>query len=248
MNSLETIITACQDLLATFEPAQQVQEYLDKRLSREAQETWRFGYFPPNEHLNVLSSIVGEEALQKNDLIYDRRMAEGSKRCSTMAKHNMVLPYCDQYGEVIGIVGRTILSEEERKRREIAKYKNTHFSKGKYLFGLDKAKSAIVREGEAVVVEGQFDTIFAHSKGICNVVAIGASNLTFEQFALLYRYTDNVVMLLDDDKAGVAGAEKAVKDFGEIANVRRGSLPAGVKDLDEYLKEVGDGGFNIIIR
>jgi DNA primase len=251
MGSLEAIITACRDLLLSFEPARQVQEYLDKRLPRDAQENWRFGYFPPNEHLNVLSSIVGEVALQENDLIYDRRTQEGSSRCSTMANHNMVLPYCNQYGEVIGIVGRTILSEEERKRREIAKYKNTHFKKGEYLFGLDKAKNAIIKSDAAIVVEGQFDTIMANSKGIENIVAIGASNLTFDQFTILYRYTNNIVLLLDDDDAGQAGIEKAIKDFGGLANIKRAILPAGVKDLDEYLKDLKDlkdGEFELVLK
>jgi DNA primase len=247
MNSLEVITAACRELLLTFEPARGVQEYLDGRLLIEAQEAWQFGYFPPNQYLGVLLALVGEEVLKEHNLIYDKRTPEGVFRCSTMAQHNMVLPYHNQYGEVVGIVGRTILSEDDRKRQEIAKYKNTHFNKGKVLFGLDKAKQAIVAENKVIIVEGQYDCISAHGAGMRNVVAIGASNLTFDQFSLIYRYTDNIVMLLDDDEAGHSGTQKAIEDFGEYANVRSATLPAGLKDLDEYLKETHNNEVNLII-
>lgn len=247
MGSLEALTAACRELLLTFEPARAVQEYLDGRLSREAQEAWQFGYFPPNQYLSVLLALIGEETLKEHNLLYDKRTPEGSFRCSTMAQHNMVLPYRNQYGEVIGIVGRTILSEVDRKRQEIAKYKNSHFNKGKNLFGLDKAKHTIVAQNKAIIVEGQPDCISAHSSGIRNVVAIGASNLTFDQFSLICRYTDNIIMLLDDDDAGRAGTQKAIEDFGQYANIRAATLPAGVKDLDEYLKETDGNESELII-
>ena len=52
-----------------------------------------------------------------------------------MSDYNLVMPYRDVYGRIIGIVGRSILSDNERKNKNIAKYKNTHFAKRSNLFG-----------------------------------------------------------------------------------------------------------------
>ena len=50
------------------------------------------------------------------------------------------MPFCDPDGKPVGLVGRTLLEEEERKTKKISKYKNTleliDFKKGNLLFGL----------------------------------------------------------------------------------------------------------------
>ena len=248
MSRLECIINACQELLLSFEPAGEVQDYLDKRIPRDAQKKWGFGYFPPNQHLEALISIVGVVPLKEHNMIYNKITPEGLVLSSIMKDHNMVMPYRDQYSGAIGIVGRTILSENERSKINLEKYKNTHFKKGKYLFGLDEAKYSIIKNNVCIVVEGQIDCITAHDKGIQNVVAIGSSNLTFDQFALLHRYTNNIILLLDEDNAGQSGEDKIMKDFGSYASIRRAHLPMGVKDLDEYLKEIDMDNFELLIK
>ena len=86
-------------------------------------------------------------------------------------------------------------------------------------------------------MEGQFDCIQAHANKIENVVALGSSNISFEQLALLLRYTNNIVLLLDNDEAGAEGRRLAVEKYGKYCNLINKYIPLGFKDLDEFIKD-----------
>lgn len=240
---LDDIIVACRELLLSFPLAEKTREYVDNRLSRAAQEEFQFGYFPAHAELNVLVNLVGQEKLSQSGLIYDKMTNDWSNakdRYGVLEKHNLVMPYRDVYGTTIAIVGRSLLSDQDRRELKVSKYKNTSFGKGMHLFGLFEAKSSIVQKNQAIIVEGQFDVISAHSAGVRNVVAVGGSNLAYEQLALLMRYTDNVLLLFDNDDPGRIGVERALNQFGKRVHLNVGKLPLGYKDLDELVKEFGE--------
>lgn len=246
MKDYSKVIFACKELLFSFPEAEEVKEYALKRLSRENLDLYNFGYFPNHNNLDVLISMVGEEHLASLNLLYSKMITSGINenmvRYSTMKDHNLIMPYKDVYGNCIAIVGRSILSDEERSIKNIAKYKNSIFNKGHHLFGLDTAKHSIVKNDFAIIVEGQLDTIAAHSRGLQNVVALGSSNMTFDQFALLTRYTSNLTLLLDNDEAGNMGADKIMNSYNKYANIKKMFLPEGYKDIDAYLNETNDIG------
>src|SRR5271166_4130508 len=241
MNSFDLVIKSCSDLLDSFPDAKQVAEYLDGRLSKQAQKDFAFGYFPTNANLQTLVSAVGNDILKDLALIYDRAHHNGyeliRERHATLEDHNLVMPYRDAYGNVMGIVGRSILDDGARAGTNIPKYKNTSFDKRQHLFGLFEAKKSIVENKLVFIVEGQFDCISAHDKGMKNVVALGSSSMTVEQCALLLRYTNNFALLLDNDDGGKSGRERIVKNYTQYANISNAKLPDGFKDLDEFLKE-----------
>lgn len=252
MNTLNKLVNYCKELLYNFPQAEAVRDYAKSRLSQNVLDKFSFGYYPSQENLHLLESEIGFEELSKLGIIYENIYQDGLMQkkttYSTMQNHNLVMPYKDTYGEVIAIVGRSILTDEDRKIHKIPKYMNTSFNKRDSLFGLNLAKESIIKENSVFVVEGQMDFITAYDKGLYNVVALGSSNMTFEQFALLTRYTDNIILLLDNDDAGNAGSDKIIKNFGKYANIKKGELPAGYKDLDLLLKDVGIEGFNYKIK
>lgn len=237
----EKIINHCQNLLYNFPAASNVKHYLDGRISYDTQQMFKFGYFPNKEYLDVLLNDVGKEILVECGAAYERiykdMAGEHKTLNSILFNHNLIMPYRDVYGEIIAIVGRTILNDEERKKIDIPKYMNTEFKKGQHLFGLYEAKKEIFIKNEAFVVEGQFDCIQAFNKGIKNVVAVGSANITTDQLALLNRYTDNIKLLLDSDAAGNSGRERAHKKFDQLIKLQDIYLPKGYKDLDEYLSD-----------
>jgi DNA primase len=242
MSDFDTLIEHCSELLNNFSGAKDVASYIDGRLSKSAQKTFGFGYFPTNENLSLLSSAISDETLNKLSLIYDKVYHNGyefvRERHSTMEYHNLIMPYRDVYGEIVGIVGRTILDAKSSQSSDISKYKNTDFKKRLHLFGLYNAKQSIIKHNKCYIVEGQFDCISAHDKGMQNVVALGSSGMSIEQVALLLRYTKNFVLLLDNDEAGIRGAEKITEHYAKYANLSTAKLPQDFKDLDEALKEL----------
>jgi DNA primase len=89
-----------------------------------------------------------------------------------------MVPIKDEYGNVIAFGGRILDdgsnkggADASKSKSPIAtaKYINSPetdvFKKGSNLFGLDLAKRAIAREGEAIIVEGYFDVISLHDVG-----------------------------------------------------------------------------------
>jgi DNA primase len=243
ISEFDPIITCCQDLLNNFPPAQKVKEYIDGRLSKEAQEKFQFGWFPTNEHLHILEEAVGEEVLSKTktNLVYDKFADGQKKRHGVLENHNLILPYKNVYGKIIGIVGRTIQTEDERKVSGLNKYKNTSFDKGENLFGFDLARKNILEKNCAIIVEGQLDLIIAHENGMTNAVALGASNMTIEQIALLLRYCDRMVLLLDADEPGRLGALKIKEQYEKYIDISIKELPAGYKDVGEMGELEGFG-------
>jgi DNA primase len=235
--TLDKVIETCQSLLYASPEAENVLNYINDRVCKESQNKFLFGYFPCSNNINLLSNIVGEDVLKEYKLLFSRQASENNKLINYFEDHPMILPYKDVYGNIIALMGRSILSESERKEKKISKYKNTIFNKGNHLFGLYEAKEEIISSGFAYVVEGQFDVIKAMEKGINNIVGLGNSNMTPYQAALLSRYTDTVFLMLDNDEAGDKGRKRIIDKFGEDLNINNLYLPEGYKDIDEYLSQ-----------
>ena len=94
------------------------------------------------------------------------------------------------------------------------------------------------------MVEGYFDAIMAHQKGICNVVATCGTLFSFRQLIVLLRYTDNICLLFDNDDAGHTSANRVMQKLSNSeVNLEYKFTPDGSKDLDEFLRSGGDFTF-----
>jgi DNA primase len=237
--NFDPLIQACSYLLQAAPEAEEARSYLNNRLQQETQQKFAFGYFPPSHQLNLLSNWVSAADLKNLALLYTKEIggSDGVQSISvgSFDRHPLIMPYRDVYGNIIGIVGRSLLSDTLRAEKKIAKYKNTVFTKGSHLFGLDQAKKDILSAGFAYVVEGQFDVIKAMERGLKNIVALGSADMTAYQFALLCRYSSQIVLVLDNDEAGERGRKRAMEKYASFAEISHIYLPAPNKDIDEYL-------------
>src|SRR5271170_2266245 len=243
----EKIVESCQFLLKNYPEAQDVKSYLDERLNPGSQDLFQFGYFPNTSNIQVLSDLVGEDQLLKDGLLYHKYMEDSLfprrfKFCH-FEHHPLMMPFRDPYGNIVGLVCRTLLSEVEWKARKISKYKNTKdFEKGHCVFGLYENKQFILDQNSVYVVEGQFDAIKAMEIGFRNIVAIGNNTMTSYQFSVISRYTNNIFLLLDNDDGGEQGRKRTLDKFGQLANIRNFYVPESFKDIDEYITkdQIGD--------
>ena len=153
-------------------------------------------------------------------------------------RDRLMIPTRDNQGKVVAFGSRSLGAEEP-------KYLNSPetslFNKGKTLFGLDRAKKQIQKEDRAIVVEGYFDVIALHSRGINQAVATLGTALSVEQIKLLLRYTESkqIILNFDADKAGIKATQRALQVIDPLiysgqVNVRILNLPQG-KDADEFL-------------
>lgn len=248
----DKIIESCRFLLNNFPEAQETKSYIDARLNQESQELFQFGYFPGIDNLRALTDLVGEQILRDAELFYSKVIEDSlfprSISFLYFEDYPLVMPFRDVYGNMVAMVGRTFLDETERNKRKLPKYKNTRnsqiFKKGHCVFGLFENKSNIVEQNLVYVVEGQLDVIKAMEKGFRNIVALGTSNMTSYQFSVISRYTDNIILLLDNDEAGDKGRKSAVNRFGKLANIQNFYIPERYKDIDEYITKDNIGSYD----
>ena len=137
------------------------------------------------------------------------------------------------------MAGRVLLTEEQRGKKQYAKYMNSRYKKTHHLFGLDLAKQSILEKDIVYVVEGYMDVIMAHQSGIENIVAVCGKYFSMYQLAILSRYTKNIILIFDNEPEAIKMANKVVekRSFDGINLVARSPLPEQYNDIDDYLKE-----------
>ena len=170
---------------------------------------------------------------QKNGNIFDR------------FRDRLMFPIIDVRGNVIAFGGRTI-----KKDADVAKYLNSPetliFNKRKNLFGLNLAKKT--KENSLILVEGNIDVVTLHQYGFDNAVASLGTSLTEEQAALMTRYTDQIILIYDGDKAGQNATQRAIPILEKAGLQVKVLQIKDAKDPDEYLKKFGPEKFRLLLE
>ena len=157
-------------------------------------------------------------------------------------RHRLMFAVIDVAGRVIAFSGRALPSPEDGEEKP-AKYINSPespiYTKGEHLFGLYQARQAIRQSGEAVLVEGNFDVVALHARGVGNVVAPLGTAFTEHQARLLRRFTPSVTLMLDGDTAGKKATWAArVPCRAAGISARSAAVPKGL-DPDEIAQRGG---------
>lgn len=205
-----------------------IREYLKRReITNKTIDKFYLGAFPSD--LRILLKEFDVDFLKKNGIIY-----QADK--SPFRYYPLIIPIWDVNNNFVGIGGRTMMTEEQRKHTGYPKYKNSEYTKASHLFGLNYAKQAIREKDASIVVEGYLDVISSHQAGLTNVVATLGTYLSPRQTMLLSRYSENIRVLFDNDEPGHRAAERFTKRCATDGVILKESyLPDGYKDIDEYL-------------
>ena len=144
----------------------------------------------------------------------------------------------DKQGRVVAFSGRQLVASKNS-----GKYVNSPetliFKKSNVLFGFDKAAGNIAKSAhhEAIVCEGQIDTIRLHISGFPVAVASQGTAFTEEHVKMLKKVADQVILVFDDDAAGHKATIRTAGLFlAAEMPVRVVSLPEG-DDPDSYLRK-----------
>jgi DNA primase len=214
--------------------------YLDKRkIKPEIIETFRLGYAPEGwrnlrDHLqreNVPLKLAEQAGLlvsRKDGDYYDR------------FRGRLMFPIEDINGNVIAFGGRVI---GEGEPKYLNSPESSVYVKGRNLYGLARAKSAIRRDETLIIVEGYFDLLALWNNGIPNVAATLGTALTREHVDSIKRYTGAVAITFDTDAGGKAALERSMSLFLERGlRAKAVVLPDG-KDPDEFVSKHGKEAF-----
>ncbi|MEK7091637.1 MAG: DNA primase, partial [Patescibacteria group bacterium] len=216
-----------------------VRQYLLERGVTEASlKNFRLGFAP--DAWRYLHDELLAQGFTLAEMLATGLVVEGERNSGTKGKvyydrfrGRIMFPLIDPAGRVIGFSGR-IFGDN---RQDLAKYLNSPqtelFDKSRFLFGYDKAKTAIRRGDSAVLVEGQLDLVLSHQAGVENAVAGSGTALTTEQLALLSRLTKNLVMAYDYDLAGLKASRRAITLAQQVGFlIKIAKLPSGQDPAD----------------
>lgn len=113
----------------------------------------------------------------------------------------IMFPLYDVSGQVVGFSGRIYKDVDQNK------YLNTKeteiFKKGEMLYHYHVAREECRLKKSVIVMEGFMDVIRASTVGIKNTVALMGTALTNNQFNLIKRLSNNIILCLDGDGPGV---------------------------------------------
>jgi DNA primase len=131
---------------------------------------------------------------------------------------SVTIPIHSPDGMCIGFVARTVEGKE---------FKNTPgLPKGRTLFNLHRIKTSSI----VYVVESSFDAIRLDQVGFPAVATLGA-NVSAAQIKLLEKYFNSIVLIADNDDAGVIMRDKLIEKLGPVVTSAY---------IDKKYKDIGD--------
>ncbi len=152
-------------------------------------------------------------------------------------RDRVMFPIFDTMGHCRAFGARTL--KEEKNAKYINSPETFVYTKGHHLYGFHLAKPSIAEKDFVIITEGYLDCLIPYQHGVTNVVACLGTALTVDQIRLIRRYTKNVVMLFDKDKAGESAMLRSLDVLIEEGmQVKIASLTDG-DDPDSFIRKYG---------
>ena len=222
-----------------IEKSAEALEYMEKRgFSKE--ELKKFGIGFSSGRWNDLIKFLKSKNHSTEELI-ELGLARKSENGEIFDyfRNRIMFPIYNEKMKLVGFGGR-IITDGENSPKYLNSPDSKIFKKGSELFGLYARGEHIRKKGLAILMEGYLDVLTAHKHTFTNSVASLGTSFTNEQALLLKKYTNNVIIAYDNDRAG----KEAVIKAGNILkrhdfNIRCLNIDDEVKDPDEYLRKYG---------
>ena len=214
---------------------------LDTNLIKEHQ----LGYAPPK--WSELYELLNSKGYSDEDLLalgLIKKSEEG--RIYDAFRNRIIFPIFSPSGRIIAFGGRSLEKDDS-----IPKYINSPdtpiFKKGKNIYGIERAIN-IKNKNYSILMEGYMDVLSANIFDFDTSIAPLGTALTEEQAQLIKRYSSNILLSFDMDKAGISATERAsfiLKAQG--FNIRVLQFEES-KDPDEFLKKNGREAFLKVVE
>lgn len=203
--------------------------------SKDTALEWQLGYAPNNGKALIdfaKSKGFTEQEIQQAGL--SARAYRGGMQ--DMFRGRLMIPLQDPQGRVIGFTAR-LLDDDPKAPKYINTPQTVLYDKSRHVYGLHLAKESIRKGKFVVVAEGNLDVIASHQAGVRQVVATAGTALTEPHLKALSRFTGDIRLSFDADKAGIAATERAIPIASRVkVSLSVIDIPSG-KDPDELIKQ-----------
>ena len=217
----------------------------DRGLSDETIAAFGLGFAPESwDGLanNLKQRNVPEELCIKLGLLGRRSQGNG---VYDRFRGKIVFPINAVSGDVAGFGARRAdwLNGKDDGPKYLNSIDSTVYDKSRLFYGLDKAKTAIRKERQAILVEGYFDVIALHQAGVHNAIAGCGTALSKHQAQQLAKLASEVVTAYDGDEAGQRATRRAAELLLQAGvKVRVLRLPKS-DDPDTFISREGNEAF-----
>ena len=254
-NPNKRLLAVCEEACLYFEAeltkSDEGKKYLlDRKIEERTITAFRIGFAPHgwrNLHDHLIQKGFSLDEMRRAGLV-KQKDAEGATTEHghyDVFRSRVMFPIFDASGRAVAFSGR-ILVPDDNAPKYINSPETPLFKKSETLYGLDRAKGSMRKYDFAVLVEGPIDLIMSHQAGFTNTVAVMGTAFTSHHVGKLMRFTNNLLVALDADEAGIASMKKTARmalragmDV-KIAELPEGSDPADTitKDLDSWKKAI----------
>ncbi|MDG2096873.1 MAG: DNA primase [Paracoccaceae bacterium] len=217
------------------------QDYLNKRnLTKDLQNYFEIGFAPniPN-HLEkyLLAKNIPLQKIIDAGLVAE---SDDGSQSYDRFRNRIIFPIKDFRGRTIAFGGRAL--DPKTPAKYINSPETMLFDKGKTLYNYRLARNNLNKQNKLIVAEGYMDVIALNGGGFDTAVAPLGTAITEYQLRLLWRLTDEPIVALDGDKAGINAAMRAIDLALPILSIgkslRFAMLPQG-QDPDDIIQSQG---------
>jgi len=242
----EVMLKAAQYYKAQLKTSERAVAYLKGRgLSGEIAARYGLGYAPDGwQNLESVFADYQSKSLSEAGLVI---VNEQGRRYDRF-RDRIMFPIHNQRGVIIGFGGRII---DQGEPKYLNSPETPLFEKGRELYGLFQARTAIRDAEKVIVVEGYMDVVALAQYGIGYAVATLGTATTPWQVQKLLRQSDDVIYCFDGDEAGRRAAWRALEN--SLAQLQDGKqvrflfLPAE-DDPDSFVRSHGKEAFELLLQ
>jgi len=222
-----------QRQLAANQPAY---EYLakEREFSKDTILAWRLGYAPNTGF--ALTNFLTKQGFTTDDMKRAGVTFQRARHSSDMFRGRIMVPLADAAGQIIGFTAR-LLADEPDSPKYINTPQTVTYDKSRHVFGLHLAKEAIRKQGFVVVAEGNLDVIASWQAGVQNIVASAGTAMTEQHLKTLKRFTGDIRLSFDADRAGIAATERVIPLAQKAEVDLRIITLKDAKDPDELVRK-----------
>ena len=218
-------------------------QYLNSRKINENEiQKFKLGFAEYDE--KVFYKFCNDNQIDKQIL---KSLGLLSEKQNLLFRDRIMFPITNFRNEVVAYGGRAL---NDYGPKYLNSAESQIYKKNRTLFFTENFLKSVKNNNEIIIVEGYFDVLAFNLLGYSNVASPSGTALTIQQLEQLSKYSTNITLAFDNDKAGVSATRRILdlkKSTSRDLNLTCLLLPSEYKDIGEFY-EKGKGNIASLLN